>query len=215
MTDGSEKLLVRTCLVLALTMSGIAVFNTSKGLWAGESRAARARSFEPIRAFADSAPLVGEPKARRTVFLATDYMCPYCRAMHDSLAAQMKADPLSVNIRILPFPLARLHPSAPKSAAFLVCASQRGVQAVADSLLYRLGAAIDSTSTEAIAARVGLDSSAQWLSECVASRRVAEYLVRVGSIASAAGATATPTMWINGRRFVGTTSISALFAARP
>lgn len=215
MTESNEKVAVRSCIAIALLMSGIAVFNTTLRPRNDDSRKARDRLFAPISAFADSAILVGEPKARRTVYFASDHVCPFCRAMRESLTVQMRADPMSMNVRILPFPLTAIHPTAAKSAAVLVCASQRGVQASADSLLFGLGSAIDSIPIDSLASKLGLSGSSEWLAKCVQSSAVSAYIARTSSLSAAAGATATPTMWINGRRFVGTTSVSALFAARP
>jgi protein-disulfide isomerase len=205
MTQRLERVISRVSLAIAVTASLAAVYKafapvpTSLG---AETRA--------VEALGDSAMLIGSASARQTVLLATDHQCPFCRQMRESLSTAMMRDSLRLNVRILPFPLTGLHPTAELSARALVCAARQGKQAAADSILFDLGAEVDALPSHELARKLGLGDSPDQFALCVQSVQVVEYVRNATDVVRRAGADATPTMWVNGRRITGLTSVDSL-----
>jgi protein-disulfide isomerase len=208
MTERQERIIVRICMVLALTFSGVAVYNANLFASTPESRA-----WSEIEEYQDSLILIGRKDARRTIVLATDHSCPYCRAMHDSLTHAMHRDSSAFNVRVLPLPLTSIHRAAERSARALYCASLEGDASRVDAQLYRLGEDASTLSDDSLAVAIGVAGPVDEFRACVNSGAASAFVARTASLAERAGATATPTMWLRARRFSGVVSVDSMLVS--
>lgn len=167
-----------------------------------------------VVALGDSAMLIGSPRAKQTVLLATDHVCPYCRQMRESLSIAMAVDSLRFNVRIIPFPLTEIHPTAELSARILVCAARRAKQQVADSILFDLGSAVVEIPLGELAVRLELREDSSSFVSCVESDDVEAYVRHTISTIRSAGANSTPTMWVNGKRTSGLVPVDSILGGK-
>ena len=111
--------------VVAATPSG-----TSNQTTAG----ARGKDLEtyqrtPVGLTADGHPFRGNPDAPLTLVEYTDYLCPFCEAyFRQTLPALLDKYGRSGQVKFVvhDFPLASLHPGAPKGAAAAMCVAAQG-----------------------------------------------------------------------------------------
>ncbi len=151
----------------------------------------------------------GSAQAPLTVYEMSDFQCPYCRSFAletfpvlDSLyIATGKVRWVFVN-----FPLTSIHPNAVPAAGIALCAARQGAFWRVHDLLYRhqsdwadLKDPADYLLSLADSARI----SRPTLTECVRSPATNEEVRADAEGASRAGATSTPTFYIEGGLLVG------------
>lgn len=209
MTSRLEQAVSRVALTIAVVASlaaAIKVFMPRRAPLTVETRA--------VMALGDTAMLIGSARAARTIILATDHACPFCRQLRDSLSWAMAQDSLRFNVRIIPFPLTSLHPTAETSARILVCAARLGRQQIADSVLFDLGADVVDIPLQDVARKIGIERGLDTFGACVRSDAVADYVRFASTTVAEAGATATPTMWVDGVRITGLMPVDSILQRR-
>ncbi|HET8701310.1 MAG TPA: Na+/H+ antiporter NhaA [Nitrococcus sp.] len=151
---------------------------------------------------ADRDHILGPPDAPVTLVEYGDYQCPYCRRAHPGIK-RLHEERLAGQMRYVfrHFPNTRLHPQAQLAAeAAEAAAAQDRFQEMHQYLLDHQDA-LDRESLVRTAAELGLDVErfARELDEHAYAERVNEDF----SSARRSGARATPTFFINGRRYDG------------
>jgi protein-disulfide isomerase len=151
-------------------------------------------------------PFKGPANARVTVVEFSDFQCPTCRALHQTLRAIV---PLYPNVKFVfkDFPLAQIHPWAMTAHSAAYCARQQNPDSFwkFHDLIFDKQDVISPTTAWNqmldFGTQLGLDVAA--LRTCMAApetRAALEASVQEGIALKVAN---TPTVFVNGRRLVG------------
>ncbi|MDP9055250.1 MAG: thioredoxin domain-containing protein [Acidobacteriota bacterium] len=154
-------------------------------------------------------PSVGTPGAPVVLVEFSDFECPYCREqakmLHDNLLA---AYPKEVRLYFVDFPLESLHPWATSAAMMGRCIFHQNAPAFWDyhDWIFQHQEEINPENLKAkvldFAKTKGLDASQ--LSKCIDSRATEDEVGKSSAEAKALEINSTPTIFVNGRRMVGT-----------
>ena len=89
--------------------------------------------------------ILGNPNAKIVIVEYSDPECPFCKVFHDTLHAIIEAYGASGDVAWVyrHFPIANLHPKAPKEAEALECASEQG----GNEMFWKYTDAIYATTT--------------------------------------------------------------------
>jgi protein-disulfide isomerase len=83
----------------------------------------------PVGLTADGAPFRGDPKAPLTLMEYSDYLCPFCgRHFRQTLPALLETYARNGKVQFVfrDYPIASLHPTAPKGSAAALCVAEQG-----------------------------------------------------------------------------------------
>jgi protein-disulfide isomerase len=127
-----------------------------------QQAAARPRKppFEPLDLDIADAPTLGTANAPVTLVEFTDYQCPFCRR-HDAqvrpalLKAYVETGKLKYVVR--EFPIAQLHPRAPKAAEAALCAADQGRYWEMHEVMFANQEKLSLADLAAHAGTIGLD----------------------------------------------------------
>ncbi|HEV3051836.1 MAG TPA: thioredoxin domain-containing protein, partial [Longimicrobium sp.] len=143
-----------------------------------------------------------------TVVVFSDFQCPACRVLAQSLDVIRERHPGTVAVVYRHFPLPA-HPFAPAAAQASECAARQGrFQAYHDEL-FRRQEAIGDTSWTAFA-RLAAVPDLRAFEACAADTAPVPAVQRDIEAARRLGVAVTPTLLINGRRFDGTPGVESL-----
>lgn len=154
------------------------------------------------------APSLGDPKAPVTLVEYSDFECPVCRHLHDVLRGMLPKYPGKVRVVFKDFPIDQLHPWARTAAIAGRCAYQQDNKAFWKmyDLIYDnqelISAANAWTKMTDYAGQSGLDSPG--FTACMASPETAAAVNASRANGEKLEVNSTPTVFINGRRLVGT-----------
>lgn len=151
-------------------------------------------------------PAIGPTDAPVTLIVFSDYLCPYCRTLSDTLEQLIARFPKEVRIVYRHYPTQKT--SQPLAEAAL-CASDQGRFAQYHHELFALGGNVPDRLDQA-AERAGL--TLEPFRECVKSGRHAARItddVKEGQRLAIQG---TPTLFVNGVRLRGAQSVESLDA---
>jgi protein-disulfide isomerase len=147
---------------------------------------------------------MGRPDAPVTVYEMSDFQCPYCRQFTLTTLPVIEQDYIKtgkVRWVFVNFPLTSLHRNAVAAAQVAMCAArQNRFWPVHDRLYERQSqwAPLDSPWTALIALADSAGVTHDALVACVSSRATLEEIARDAQGAARAGATATPSFYIEG-----------------
>jgi protein-disulfide isomerase len=153
------------------------------------------------------APALGDPKAPVTIVEYSDFECPVCRSLHDTLRGILPNYPGKVRVIFKDFPLEQLHPWARTAAIAGRCAYQQKPEAFWKmyDLIYDNQEIISAENAWAkmtdYAAQVGLDAGS--FKSCMAGPDAAAAVNASRANGQRLEVNSTPTVFVNGRRMVG------------
>lgn len=165
---------------------------------------------------ADASPYKGPQNAPVTLIEFSDFQCPFCKRFSDNLA---KATAVNDNVRIVfkHLPLS-MHPWARQAALVSICANFQSNEAFwkAEEFFFSRQETINPQNMEsAISAFAentpGLDDTQ--MRSCLAGGTAAAVLARDEKLAETYHINATPTIFINGVRKVGVSTVDQLQGA--
>lgn len=156
----------------------------------------------------DYQPSIGTPGAPVVLVEFSDFECPYCRQqakmLHDEL---LKAYPKEVRLYYLDFPLETLHPWAKSAAIIGRCVFHQNASAFwdFDDWIFEHQEEItpDNLKEKALEFSKGKGIDADQFSKCIDTRATEEEVTRTRNAGKALEVNSTPTMFVNGRRMVG------------
>ncbi|MGE0593413.1 MAG: thioredoxin domain-containing protein [Vicinamibacterales bacterium] len=168
-------------------------------------------------------PRSGPPDARIEVVVFADFECPYCRQLAPVLRALTQRRPDEVRLVWRDFPLPG-HAQARTLAQAARCAGEQGAfWPFHDHLFAAAGGLLTATAPTTAptgpsstgggdtllraAAEIGLDVAL--FTACSTHGRHREAIERDVALGMALGVTATPTLFVNGRKVVGLRTIDA------
>jgi protein-disulfide isomerase len=154
-------------------------------------------------------PAIGTVGAPVVLVEFSDFECPYCREqakmLHENL---LKEYPKDVHLYFVDFPLESLHPWAKAAAMMGRCIFHQNAQAFWDyhDWIFQHQEEINPDNLKEkvleFAKTKGLD--ADQLSKCIDSRATEEEVDKTRAEGKSLEINSTPTMFVNGRRMVGT-----------
>jgi len=153
------------------------------------------------------APALGDPKAPVTIVEYSDFECPICRSLHDTLRNILPNYPGKVRVIFKDFPLDQIHPWARTAAVAGRCAYQQKPEAFWKlyDLIYDNQEIISAANAWGkmvdYASQSGLDADA--FKSCMASPEAGATVNASHANGEKLEVTSTPTVFVNGRRMVG------------
>jgi protein-disulfide isomerase len=152
------------------------------------------------------APSIGDPQAPVTLVEFSDFECPVCRSLHDTLRGLLPNYP-QVRVVFKDFPIESLHPWARTAALAGHCAYQQDPKAfwkLYDAIYDHqdiISASNAWTKMTEYAGDAGLNGDA--FRACLASPEAGAALEASRANGQQLEVNSTPTVFINGRRIVG------------
>lgn len=153
------------------------------------------------------APALGDPKAPVTIVEYSDFECPVCRSLHDTLRNILPNYGSKVRVIFKDFPIEQLHPWARTAAIAGRCAYQQKPQAFwkVYDLIYDNQEIISAANAWGkmtdYAGQSGLD--ADTFKSCMASPEASAAVNASHANGEKLEVSSTPTVFVNGRRMVG------------
>ena len=138
----------------------------------------------------------GREDAPVTMVVFSDFECPYCAQSRPVLDAVAKAQPETVRLCALPFPLAR-HPNALPAAQAVLWARDQGKFWQLHDALFENQADLGPAALPRIAASVGLDGKE--LQQVLKAGTYAQEVEAMRAQGVAAGLPGTPAVYLEGR----------------
>ncbi len=147
-------------------------------------------------------PSQGPQGAKVTVVEFTDYQCPFCRRHFNETYQQLIAA-YGGRIRyvVLNFPIASIHPLAPKAAEAAECAHDQGKFWEFHDVLFRDPDRLDVEGLKHHATAVGLNRSR--FDQCLDSGAKGDVIRKDMEDGRRYGVSSTPTFFINGEKVTG------------
>lgn len=153
------------------------------------------------------APTTGDPKAPVTLVEYSDFECPVCRSLHDTLRNTLPNYGNKVRVVFKDFPLEQIHPWARTAALGGRCAYSQDPKAFWKmyDLIYDNQEIISAenawTKMLDYAAQIGLDTDK--FKACMASPEAGAAVNASHDNGMKLEVGSTPTVFVNGRRMVG------------
>lgn len=153
------------------------------------------------------APALGDANAPVTIVEYSDFECPVCRNLHDTLRNILPSYGSKVRVIFKDFPIEQLHPWARTAAIAGRCAYQQKPAAFwkVYDLIYDnqeiISAANAWTKMTDYASQSGLDADA--FKSCMASPEAGAAVNASHTNGEKVEVNSTPTLFVNGRRMVG------------
>jgi protein-disulfide isomerase len=144
----------------------------------------------------DFGPPLGDPEAKITIVVVSDFTCPFCKLFVPTIEQFAKQRP-GVRLFAKPFPIAS-HPGSDVAAETGEWAREKGLYWDLQSLLYAADEAPTEDGMAALVRRLGGDTAD--LREALASGRYRQRVLQAQVEARDAGLTGTPTVFVNGRK---------------
>ncbi len=154
-------------------------------------------------------PQRGPADAPVTIVEYSDYQCPYCRQAEDTVDQVLREYGDQVRLVYMDFPL-RNHPQAMGAAQAARCAGEQGHFWEYHDALLSAQASLSRYMLVNLAGQLGLDAAS--FGSCVSERRYQDARRADMAAGAKAGASGTPTFFVNGHPLRGAPSY-AEFAA--
>jgi protein-disulfide isomerase len=164
---------------------------------------------DPVEIPISNAPAKGPANARITLVEFSDFQCPFCSVAASKLNAVLQAYPRNVRLVFKQFPL-ESHSNAALAAAASLAAQAQGKFWPLHDKMYAEFRRISRPNILAWAKELGLDP-VKFAADMDAPRTRAA-VERDVSDGIKAGVEATPTVFINGKKYQGSLDLTALRA---
>jgi protein-disulfide isomerase len=154
-------------------------------------------------------PSIGTPGAPVVLVEFSDFECPFCRQQAKMLREELlKAYPKEVRLYYLDFPLESLHPWAKSAAMMGRCIFHQNASAFWDYYDWifenQEEMKIENLKDEVVDFAMGKGVDADQLSKCIDSGATEAEVNKTKAEGKDLDVNSTPTMFVNGRRMVGT-----------
>lgn len=149
---------------------------------------------------AATGPAKGAENAPVTIVEFSDFECPFCSRVNDTVKQVMEKYDGKVRVVFRDYPLP-FHASAPKAAEAGHCAAEQGKFWEMHDQLFSNQKALDVASMKGYAKNIGLDQAK--FDECLDSGRMAEAVKKNQEAGEEAGVQGTPAFFVNGTPISG------------
>lgn len=140
-------------------------------------------------------PSIGPEDAPVTIVEFSDFQCPYCGRVRQTVREIIEAYPKEVRYVFKDNPLP-FHRNAPKAHEAAHCAGEQGKYWEMNKLLFENQNALTVSDLKSYAKKVGLNTDK--FNKCLDGSKYAEMVAKGLSEGEAAGASGTPAFFING-----------------
>ncbi len=161
---------------------------------------------EPRKQVEAVGPSRGPENAKVTIVEFSDFQCPFCSRVHDTVEQVMEAYPGKVRLVFRQFPL-EFHPKAPKAAEAALCAHEQGQFWQYHDVLFKNQNKLEEDDLKAHAASLGLDAAK--FADCLSSGRMKKTIETDQEAGRKVGVSGTPAFFINGQPLSGAQPLSA------
>jgi len=155
-------------------------------------------------------PSMGPSDAPVTIVEFSDFECPYCSRLADTVKKVAQNYPESVRLVFRQFPLQRIHPNAQKAAEAALCAADQGKFWPMHDLMFEDQKNLKIEDLKKKAELLELDSEA--FAECLDSSKHEEAVRTDLYDGVRVGVSGTPAMFINGRPLTGQVPYESIVA---
>jgi len=157
------------------------------------------RSMEPLRFDVNALqrPAQGPASAPVLLVLFSDFQCPYCEEMSETLKEVVKNYGKKVRLVFRQLPLTSIHKFAQKAAEASLCAAAQGRFWEMHDLLFQDQENLAEKDLKAKAAKLGLNTAV--FNKCLDGERFTAQIREDIRAGAAAGADGTPALFVNGR----------------
>ncbi len=162
---------------------------------------------DPVLIPVANAPSIGPANARITLVEFSDFQCPYCVKAVGQLKTVMKAYPNDIKLIFKQFPLDS-HSQAAGAALAAMAAHRQGKFWEMHDALFAHREDLSRNALPGIAGAAGLDMKR--FNADLTSAEIKNLVLRDISDGEKAGVDATPTIFIDGRRYNGSLALDAL-----
>ena len=173
----------------------------------GEELYKRFRDGQKYAVDVSRAPLKGSPAARVAVVEFVDYECPHCRTAQTMLRELVEAYPNDVKVYFKHYPLSS-HTNSRLAAEGAVAAQKQGKFWPFNDKVWDKADFLTPALLEQIAKQAGLDVT-RWRAD-KDSEAVKAQVDQDRADGNATGLTATPTIFINGRKYSGRHDLASI-----
>ena len=145
----------------------------------------------------DGSPIKGPAEAPVTLVEFSDFQCPYCAGLFNTL--QRVLDKYGAQVRLVyrNFPLSQIHPFAEKAAEAGLCAADQGQFWPMHDLMFQTQGQLKEEDLKSKAAQLKLNMDA--FNSCLASGKSAGKIKQDLRAGAQLGVAGTPALFINGR----------------
>lgn len=167
-----------------------------------EAAVSALRQVEDWEELAREGAVMGPADAPVRIVEFSDFQCPFCRVVQETLAAVRSRHPERVAIVYRHLPLDAIHPHARAAANAVECAGEQGRFAEYHDRLFALQDSIGTTPWDRYAADAAVPDL-EAFRRCVAENRYADRVERDARLAAELGLDVTPTLIVNGTVYPG------------
>ncbi|MFT3836519.1 MAG: thioredoxin domain-containing protein [Myxococcaceae bacterium] len=161
---------------------------------------------EPKKTVEAVGPSRGPEGAKVTIVEFSDFQCPFCGRVHDTVEKVMESYPGKVRLVFRQFPL-KFHEKAPLAAEAALCANEQGQFWQYHDVLFKNQQKLDEADLKAHAATIGLDGAK--FADCLSTGRMKKTLEADQAAGEKAGVNGTPAFFINGTPLSGAQPVEA------
>lgn len=158
----------------------------------------------------DDRPHKGKPGAPVVLVEFADFQCPHCKEASKMMKALHEKYPDDLVIYFKQYPLSA-HPFAQVAAQAAIAAHRQGKFWQMHDLLFKHQTTLDLAKVKSFAQQIGLNM--QKFEADLQSPEVAAFVAKDRSEGDQTGLTGTPTIFLNGRRYLGELTEDAIAAA--
>jgi protein-disulfide isomerase len=149
----------------------------------------------------------GAKDAPVTIIEFSDFQCPYCKNATTTVKQVLDKYPGKVRLVFRDFPLASIHPLAPKAHEAARCAADQGKFWEYHDVLFERSPKLSPAELKQYAQELKLDSAA--FAQCLDSGKHVAEVDKDTQEGAGLGLTGTPSFFINGRQLVGAQPLTA------
>ena len=158
---------------------------------------------------AEESPAIGPEGARITIVEFSDFQCPFCSRLAESMHRLLEEYPGDIRLEFRHFPLS-FHVNARTAAEAAVCAQQQGKFWEMHDAMFANQASLSREGLMELAPNAGVDVDA--LAACLDAGEVGARVDSDQETGTALGVTGTPNFFVNGVNFAGALPYEELVA---
>jgi protein-disulfide isomerase len=149
----------------------------------------------------------GPKDAPITIVEFSDFQCPFCKNANNTVKQVLEKYPGKVKLVFRDYPLASIHPQAPKAHEAARCAADQSKFWEYHDVLFVKAPRLAPQDLKQYAVELKLDPNA--FNQCLDSGKYAAEVDKDFQEGAGLGLTGTPSFFINGRQLVGAQPLSA------
>lgn len=169
------------------------------------------RRVEDWSKYTERGQQLGPPEAPVRLLVFSDFECPYCQRFAGQMTALLQRPQRDIRITFRNYPISAIHPHARAAAIGGICADAQGVFLSYHDFMFAHQDSLGNFSIKDVGERIAIPDMQQF-QECLTASSTADALRQDSLDASAFGVSGTPTVVLQGWRFSGVPTDSALSA---